>query len=469
MRDLRFTLVTSVLLALVAGCGDDDGSSESPNAIHIGALTDETGPSASPLYRSAVNLARQHINQALEAAGESTRFNVVFEDSQSNGPHSMEMAAELINNEGVVGLVTDISGDSLAVNTLNYQEGDDRAADYQVPVACYLCSAASLNNPGYTDMDPVKEAAARDGDGWLFRTFFNAKYEAVVQTQILLNQDGGDLNGDDHVKIAVYAIDDAYGQSAAKAVQESADELTDGAATVEVVFLDPTVDVNSYDWGDDLATLMDESNETTGEDDGEPDALFLALLSLSSSAAVKAYREAEYEPPLFATTAFRRNHILRALGDTAEGVQGNSPPLVADDISGETFKEAFEQGGEPTEMGCSGAYDSAMALMLASLHASVGLEDPSTVTADAVRASMAAISDPDGELINATPEDFEKAVGILVEGGTIRYSGASGATNYDAAGDASPVLVHWTVENQKFVESESYACSAEDPLCSITE
>ena len=86
---------------------------------------------------------------------------------------------------------------------------------------------------------------------------------------------------------------------------------------------------------------------------------------------------------------------------------------------------AFEQGGEPTEMGCSGAYDSAMALMLAALHASAGLEEPSSVTADAVRESMSAISDPEGEVIYATPEDFEKAVGILSEGGTIRYSGAS--------------------------------------------
>ncbi len=459
MRDLRFTLVTSLLLALTTGCGDDEASSESPNAIHIGALTDETGVSASPLYRNAVDLARQHINEALEAAGNKTRFNVAFEDSQSDGARSKQMAASLINNEGVVGIVTDISGDTLSVNTLNYEEGDARTADYQVPIACYLCSAASLNNPNYEDADAVKQAAARDGDDWLFRTFFNAKYEAVVQTQILLNQDGGDLNGDGDVRIAVYAIDDAYGQSAAKAVQESADELTDGEATVEVVFLDPKADVNSYDFGDDLEKLID----------GDPDAVFLALLSLSSSAAVKAYREAEYEPPLFATTAFRRNHVLTALQDAAEGVEGNSPPLVADDVSGRTFQDAFEQQGEPTEMGCSGAYDSAMALMLAALHASAGLEEPSSVTADAVRESMSAISDPEGELIYATPGDFEKAVGILSEGGTIRYSGASGATNYDAAGDASPVLVHWTVAQQKFVESESYACSEEDPLCSIVE
>lgn len=466
MRDLRFPLVMSLLLSLVTGCGDDDEPAESPNAIQIGALTDETGVSASPLYRNAVDLARKQINRALEQAGNKTRFNVLFEDSQSSGDRSKAMAAELINKEGVVGLVTDISGDTLAVNTLNYEEGDERTANYRVPITCYLCSAASLNNPNYEDPDPLREAAARDGDNWLFRTFFNAQYEAAVQTQILLNQDGGDLNGDGHIKIAVYAIDDAYGQSAAKAVKESAEVLAKDKSSVEVVFLPPESDVNSYDFGKDFRTLMNDNGHAHK---GEPDAVFLALLSLSSSAAVKAYREADYKAPLFATTAFRRNHVLATLLDVAEGVQGNSPPLVSDDISGQTFREAFEQGGEPTEMGCSGAYDSAMTLMLAALHASADLEEPHLVTADAVRDSMSAISDPDGELIYATPEDLVRAVEILSQGGTIRYSGPSGSTNYDEAGDASPLLVHWTVSNLKFVESESYECSAEVPLCNIVE
>ncbi len=120
-------------------------------------------------------------------------------------------------------------------------------------------------------------------------------------------------------------------------------------------------------------------------------------------------------------------------------------------------------------MGCSGAYDSAMALMLASLHAAADLEDASTVTADAVRESMAAISDPDGEVIYATPKTSRRR-------STSCRGRAPSATRERPArrtttppATRTPVLVHWTVEQQKFVESESYACSVDDPLCSIVE
>lgn len=453
-----------MLCVLLTGCGEGDKNEEEPNAIRIGALTDETGPSASPLYRNAVALASKQMNQALAGAGSKVRFDIVFNDSQSNGPRSQELAAEMINEDGVVGLVTDISGDSVSVNMLNYQE--EPLADYKAPVACYLCSAASLNNVEATDMDPVRQAALRDEENWLFRTFFNAKYEAAVQSQILLGQDGGDLNGDGHVKVGVYAIDDPYGKSSAAAVRSVMAELLPTTSSVEVISFDPAVDLNSYDFGEDLDKLTDEDNVDTDETDGFPDAIFLALLSGSSSGAVKAYREGDYEPPLFATTAFRRNAILANLGSLAEGVQGNSPPLIADSDSGEAFQSAFEENGDQAEMGCGGAYDSTVALMLASIAASVELSDPSEVTAEAVRDAMPRISDPDGERITATVADFEKAYEILKAGDTIFYDGASGATNYDEKGDASPPLVHWKVTQKKFVENEIYDCSS-DPLCVV--
>lgn len=462
MIGTRTSFVLGILCAaLSVGCGsdDDDGDdANAPNAIHIGALTDETGPSASPLYRNAVALASKQMNQALSNAGSKVRFAISFADSQSNGPVSQASAVDLINENKVVGLVTDISGDTVSVNTLNYQ--DEPLADYKVPIACYLCSSAFINNPeAKDDKDAARQAALRDEDNWLFRTFFNAKYEAAVQTQILLATDGGDLNGDGIVKVGVYAIDDAYGQSSAAAVEAALTELVGEKSAVDVVFYPPTADLNSFNFGDDFETL-------TSAEGGEPDAIFLALLSGSSSGAVKAYREGDYQPPLFATTAFRRNAILSSLGSLAEGVQGNSPPLVSDDASGSAFKDAFEESGDEAEMGCSGAYDSTVALMLASIAASVDLSDPSAVEADAVREAMALISDPEGEPISATVEDFTRAYEVLTSGGTIRYDGASGATNYDANGDASPVLVHWKVQQKKFIETEVYDCSS-DELCAV--
>jgi hypothetical protein len=449
----------------VLGCSGTDTTTSDPNAILLGALADSTGASATTLYATAINLAANQMNQAMAAAKSNIRFNVRVVDSQSDPAHSQATVAELINTEGIKGVVTDISGDTVAVNMLNYDANSPAA--YGIPVTCYLCSSAFINNPSAVDADPARQGAMRDDDGWLFRTFFNAKYEAAVQTHIALDRgDRGDVNGDGVFKVGVYASDDAYGQSSAAAVKDILAQLREGESSVEVLFQPQKVDANSYDWGKDLAILLDDRNEETGKVDGKPDAIFLTLLSLGATAAAKAYHEAAYTTPLQATTAFRRNYILRSLTGAAEGIEGNSPRLVSDDESGSAFKNAFEiaSSGEPTEMGCSGAYDSTIALMLAAVKASISLPNPSEVKASAVRDELAHISDPNGIVIHATVEDFVYAYQLLRDGAAIDYHGASGATNYDSRGDAHPALVHWKVQQQRFIESEDYDCSS-DPLC----
>jgi hypothetical protein len=464
----RTRLAAFLITGSLAACGSNGAMTSDPNAIVIGALADSTGASATTLYATAINLAASQMNQAMAAAKSNIRFNVRVVDSQSDPMHSQAAVADLINNERIKGVVTDISGDTVAVNMLNYD--GNFSAGYQVPVTCYLCSSAFINNPDSVDADMVRQNAMRDGEGWLFRTFFNAKYEAAVQTRIALNRgDQGDVNGDGVFKVGVYASDDAYGQSSAAAVKDVVGQLRAGKSAVEVLFQPPKVDANSYDWGGALATLLDDRNEETKEVDGKPDAIFITLLSLGATAAAKAYHEAAYTTPLQATTAFRRNYILRSLTSAAEGIEGNSPRLVADDESGSAFKNAFEiaSSGEPTEMGCSGAYDSTIALMLAAVKASIDLPNPSDVPASEVRAALAQITDPEGTVIHATVDDFARAYQVLRDGGTVSYRGASGATNYDPAGDAHPALVHWKVQQQRFIESEGYDCES-DPLCTET-
>src|SRR4029453_2995450 len=94
----------------------------------------------------------------------------------------------------------------------------------------------------------------------------------------------------------------------------------------ETVYVSPTVDLNTHDWTADLAKLLDqEDSDQPGQPKltGAPDAIFLALLPNPAMAAVKAYREAAFTPPVMSTTAFRRAYILQSLGAAANGVEGN--------------------------------------------------------------------------------------------------------------------------------------------------
>jgi hypothetical protein len=60
------------------------------------------------------------------------------------------------------------------VNMFNYAPAGTLP---KVPITCYACSSSFINNPAATDADPIKQAALRDADNWLYRVFFNNKYE----------------------------------------------------------------------------------------------------------------------------------------------------------------------------------------------------------------------------------------------------------------------------------------------------
>jgi hypothetical protein len=454
-------------LALLAGCGGDQAPPATGYVIPIGALVDNTGSGATLLYGAAATLATRQINEGIEMVGGNVRFELLIRDSRGDATNSQMQALNLINTSKIRGLVSDISGVSLAANILNYDPA--KGALGKVPIACYACSSAFFNDPNYADEDPIRREATRDSENWLFRAFFNSKYESLVQARIALGKGtSGDVNSDGKFKIAILAQEDAFGQASASSMKAAVEKLSTIPWHSETIFVKPTVDLNSYDWAGDLQKLLDDKGndkDGPGIDAGPPDAVFLALLPNLAMASVKAYRDADYTTALMSTTAFRRAYILQSLQTAANGVEGNSPPLYVDDESGRAFNAAMiTANNEPPEQLCSGTYDSAVTLMLAALMAGLPLGDPTQATNEAIRNAMLQLFDPDGEVIRPTPADFGKAYDALKAGRRINYKGASGV-RYETGGENFPRMVHWTVEGGKFKELESYDCSPTSPDC----
>jgi ABC-type branched-subunit amino acid transport system substrate-binding protein len=469
MRNIKKTIALLPLALLVACENPPDPPPSIEHVIPIGALVDNTGSGATLLYGAAATLAAKQMNEGIKAAGGNIRFDMLIRDSRGDATNSQMQALNLINTNKIRGLVADISGVSLAANILNYDPA--KGAMGKVAIACYACSSAFFNDPTYTDTDAIRQSATRDTDNWLFRAFFNSKFESLVQARIALSKGAGgkgDVTGEGKFKVAILAQDDAFGQSSTAKMKEAVQALSGIPWASETIFVKPNVDLNTYDWAGDFQKLLDakgDDKEGAGADTGAPDAVFLAVLPNLAMAAVKAYRESSFTAPLMSTTAFRRAYILQNLQSAANGVEGNSPPLYVDDESGRAFNSAMvAANGEPPEQLCSGTYDSAATLMLAALVAGLPLGNPAEVTTEAVRDAMVKLFDPNGEVIRPTPADFGKAYTALKAGKTINYKGASGV-KYDAAGENYPRMVHWTVEGGKFKELESYDCSPTSPNC----
>ena len=460
---MKRTWMLGIVLSLNA-CGG--GSSQPPvtHTIQIGALAAITGNGATLDHQKALVLAQDQMNQALQKAKSNIRFMVNVADSQGNATAATAAAMQLIGTTGVKGIVTDISGDTIPVNQFNY---DPASTLPKVPITCYACSSSFINNPTATDTNAVKQAAEVDSDNWLYRVFFNAKYETLVQTQIALAKGtAGDVNGDGKFKVTVYAQNDAFGQSVSAGITAATSMLATIPNSIETIYLPANADPNSYNFAADLAKVTDNFNENTQMTDGVPDAIIVAVLSAGATATVQNYYNGGYTIPLEASTAFRRDYILRSIGAAAEGVEGDSNYRYAQNDAGSAFASAFQaSAGNIPEQLASGAYDSAMVLMLASLIAAHPLQNPDDVTPTQIRDAIPQISVANAQRIIPTVESLTMAVSLIAAGTAIHYDGASGACDFNAVGDLFPPLVHWKVQNGQFMELEAYNCSDAQPLC----
>jgi ABC-type branched-subunit amino acid transport system substrate-binding protein len=443
---------------LLAGHAAAQAPAAERTTIRIGAVVDQTGGSTSPLYRAAVELAAAQMNEALDRSGSRIKVEIVFGDSKSNPPFAQAEALRLINQEQVKALVTDSSGVTVAVSKLNYDPAT--ASRYKVPITCFQCSSSFINDPNVTDADAVTQAAQRDSDNWLFRVFYIAKYEAAVLAQIALKKtNDGKGNDDGNFKIGIFA--DAGHRALATAIPATLPSFYKSVASTEIIYMS-TLDKLGTDW----AKVVDNVNETSGKTDGPPDIVIVAMLPEAAAAAIKAYRQAGHTIPILSNNSFRRNYILKGMGAEANGVEGSSVTLVDKSESGQAFVKAFVAAtGQQPEMTSSGAYDSATTLMLAALVAAGDAGRPRDVSPADIRRGLTAINNPGGRIVRPTPDDFRAAIAAIAKGEAINYEGAYSAIDWDAAGDMFPPLVHWKVENQRFVEYELYRCSPQQPLC----
>jgi len=269
----------SVLSAFFVACAGAGGTAlaapaggQEKTVVRIGALVDQTGASTSPLFRTAVELAASQMNEALARAHSRLAFEVVFGDTKSN-PQGQAEAVRLINQERVVALVSDSSGVTVAVNKLNYDPAS--AAKRKVPVTCFQCSSGFINDPNVVESDPMTQAAERDPDNWLFRVFYIANYEAAVLTQIALKTtNNGQGNGDGNFKIGIFA--DGGHRSLATSIANTVKSFYSGPASTEITYFTSVANL-AADW----AKVVDNRNEATGQADGLPDVVIVAMLIFS--------------------------------------------------------------------------------------------------------------------------------------------------------------------------------------------
>jgi hypothetical protein len=449
----------------------DSEASESVQSLHargrrrtpirIGVLIDGTGP-AKANFTAAALLAESRLNRGLAAARSRFRVDVIAREFAAG--QAVAAAIDLVNVDGVHAIVSDVSGGpngptgTVAVNRLNYETPS--RINHKVPVTCYQCSSAFFNDPAQTD------PGFADPDNWLWRTFFNATFESAVQVQLVHSRPSlGEINGDGNVKITVYY--DAAHLSAATTMPGLMDQIY-GTSPHSVELIQKTLPSTPASRSAELARVFDAANETTGQNDGPPDAVYLAFLPPNAPESLgdySAFSGVTPKAPATANNGVRRDFLLPTLlANGGEGLQGSSVQVVASSRAGRSFRRAFvEETGQEPELTASFLYDAVAVEALGALKAAEG----PGLTPEGIRDSIGRVNRTRGRKVRATPSGFARAAKLIERDRRINVDGAASSLDLTAAGEMYPNLVHWTIQGGKFVESEAYRCDPQNPVCTV--
>jgi hypothetical protein len=395
-------------------------------------------------FVAAANLAETQLNQGLQQAGSAHRFDVMVVEYAA-GTHQ-DVAIDLINNQGVLAIVTDGNQTSADVNNLNYEFIP--RVNHPFPVTCFQCSSTRFNSDG--DTFP----GFGDPDGWLFRTFFDARFESPLHVRMVrARTGGGDLNDDGHIKIAVW-FDPAH-QFEAFEFPGVFDSLYSGSHSTELWFRSGNPDF-------DLPNILDS------DPDGHfPDVVVVLMQEQEIMQHLTAYKNfaAASKPPVQVNEAARQDHLLPSLIALGlPGLQGTSVLRVsnANTGSGNLFKNAFTAAtGHQPAMNASYAYDSLV------MHAGAigwafhfGSLDPFVIVGN-----MFNVNDPSGAIIKPRASDYKTAAQRINREKPINYDGASSSMDVDFRGENFPDLATWKISNGQFSDMNVWRCNDELPLC----
>src|SRR4051812_11796463 len=199
---IRVARLAAIAGLLCVACKQDAAKTAT---VNIGQVIDRTGSIATPSWADAIRLAVGTANQALKQAGRSDLRFALVDANSGNAPDMARAGAmQLVKKQGAKALITDSSQDDIGVHMLAYDSDPANAID--VPVVCMACTSPNINNPAASDADPIKQAALRNGKGWNFRTTMSDAYQArVVAHMLVFAGNRGDVNGDGHFKLGIYA------------------------------------------------------------------------------------------------------------------------------------------------------------------------------------------------------------------------------------------------------------------------
>ncbi len=169
--------------ALVLGCGTPEVP---PKVVKLGAVLDRTGPLATAETVTVLDLALDHVNAGLKAAGyKDMQLAYVLTDNKTQPDVAVTRALEIRTSDDVKGIIADGTQVVIALNRTMYDA--DASNDLNVPIIGTASNGPVINNPNVTaqqEADDVTRASYANAQKWVFRSTMPSSPAGGVIMQI---------------------------------------------------------------------------------------------------------------------------------------------------------------------------------------------------------------------------------------------------------------------------------------------
>ncbi len=345
---MRFTIVSALLVTLVAVAGCGQKSETAGDVVKIGSVAPLTGPQAhlGKDNENGARLAIEELNaKGLNLGGKPVKLELIGEDDQAD-PKTGTVVAQKLVDTGVAGVVGHLnSGTSIPASKLY--------ADAGIPQVSPSATAIAYTAQGY------KTA---------FRVMTNDEQQGKVLGQFAVKSMGAK-------KIAIIDDRTAYGQGLADEFEKAAK-----AAGGEIVAREFTND-RATDFTAILTSIKGKS----------PDVLFFGGMDPQGGPMAQQMKRLGLAAKLLGGDGIQNVNFLKLAGAEAEGAVASLPGLPLDQMpGGAAFKQKFEAKYGPIQVYAPYAYDAAYVLVDAMRRANSA--DPAKVVAELPKTDLQGVT-----------------------------------------------------------------------------
>ena len=399
--------LSALALAAVAALAPMSATAQAPACTHtagmVVSLTGAAGRFGQAASKS-VELAFNELNKAAGAQGiAGCKLAFDLRDAQSQGSVAVDQARQLVDLKKVPAIIGGI------------------ISSVSIPIVTSVTGPAGVVQISPASSSPTLTRMALEGktNGWFFRTITSDALQGTAAAKYALDQG---LNN-----LTIIHVNNDFGVNMLAEFRRAYEAL--GGKISTVTPYNPAQP--SY------------NAEVTNALKGDPPALYFIGYPGDGTTIVRTWIQQGGPQKFLLNDGMNAADFIKGVGpqflNNAIGTSSGTSKSPSTEFFAQAYP-AMSGGFDASAPAADRAFDAAAILGLAIAHAG-------KFEAAAIRDSMRKVTEPGGEVVNAGPAGFARALQLIKDNKPVRYVGVIGAVQFDKNGDIVGPFRTWKIAN----------------------